>query len=207
MAPRLQWAIASMRRLTLLAIAIVLGLPPVSTDAVASCRRHDCSNDAVPNGSNAEPILGDERMVWDGPPEWAWRSCPPPEEFGPCAPPDELRCYEIATWPDLEIQARNCESTTWTGSQWSYFPPTPFFDPYRSGPFKFPRLGETLRFVVRACEGPTCGEWGPRAGDGSQDWVEFVGAEYVCVEMRDGERCERPCAFGGSTALPGLPDC
>lgn len=201
---------APLARRTLLALACLLSLAAFAPDALAldmSCRRHECSNDD-PSQGGGEAVVGDEGMAWTPLPGWLTRSCDNGRDE-PCVTAANERCYEIGRWPDGHVVRRLCERNTWSSmlQAWLHQPPRWWWQPY-DAPFQFlPRAGQTYKYVVRACLGQRCGDWGPKTEFGEQDWVEFVGVFDACVEVEDGERCERICAPGAPRFFPQLPLC
>jgi hypothetical protein len=63
------------------------------------------------------------------------------------------------------------------------------------------------QYVIRACVGATCSDWGPKTADGEQDYVEFVGVDYACFGSENGERCEKLCYPEAPKMYREIPDC
>ena len=186
-------------------LLILLGTTPVHP-----CVHHDCSNDVDQPGSqdDSSVVHGDERLVWSAFLPWADRSCRD-HWRAPCTTDANERCWEIASYPDFTTIKRLCETTRWSASarRWSYYPPPRSFLPYALGPEHFPRIGVSHRYVIRACAGATCSDWGPKTIDGEQDYVEFVGVDYACFGSENGERCEKVCYSGAPKMFREIPDC
>ena len=180
------------------------------TTSVLSCVHHDCSNDVDSSGyqDNNSVVLGDERLVWKPLVAWQQKTCEnDPQQ--PCTTGSNERCYEIASYPDLTTIKRLCEATFWspTADRWSYEPPLTSFAPFAAGPEHFPQMGVPYRYVIRACAGPFCSDWAPKASDGELDYVEFVGVDYACFGSENGERCEKTCYAGAPKRFQEIPDC
>jgi hypothetical protein len=172
-----------------------------------TCRRHDCSNDD-PSNASGESVLGDEEIAWRPLEGWLTRGCDNgPEES--CVSPADERCYEVALWPAQLVVRRLCEENVWVPAlnRWAHQPPRWWWQLYDTTFHYLPRAGETYRYVVRACVGVHCGDWGPKTQFGQQDWIEFVGQFEACLDEQNGIRCERICDEGAPRFFPQLPLC
>jgi hypothetical protein len=159
-------------------------------------------------GQDADPILGDERVSWRRLMEWVVKDCPAGSPR-PCVREETRRCYEVALYPDETIVHRLCEMDDPNASQtiWSYFPPPTSFSPYAADAANHPQYGVRYRYIVRACEGELCSDWGPKTPDGDQDYVEILGVDYACFGSEQGARCEKRCYAGAKKMFPEIPDC
>ena len=179
-------------------------------EALPVCTDHECSNDYVSNPQRryVDPVYGDELFRWDPISIWASRACSPDRDI-PCVTPGTLRCYELALFPELEIVVRRCESTAWGEGEgaWVYSAPPIEVSPYATGPATFPRDGTDYDYVVRACEGSHCGDWGPVAPDSSVASIQIEGGLYACFSSIDEKRCEETCHPGAPKRFSAIPDC
>jgi hypothetical protein len=195
------------RRLLLSALITACSLPVLQAATTQPCMEHECSNDFTRNRSQ-EAIYGDELLVWEPNPAWAWRECDPSPAV-PCVRKANLRCYELALYPELSIVARRCESATWVEEieGWVYLPPPTAATPYGTEPNLFPHYGAVYDYIVRACEGDSCGEWSQNTETSATISVEFIGGEYACFGSDSGKRCEAACYPGAPKRFPPIPDC
>ncbi len=178
--------------------------------STATCTSHECSNDfIVPGYKKAQnAFYGDELFEWDALAQWSTRSCPDDRGL-PCVTADNQRCYELALFPQLKVISRRCDGARWLPGRrmWGYSPPQPNASPYAVARENFPRYGSLHEYVVRVCEGPECGAWGPLGGDDRELPVELYGGLYACFGSLDGRRCESSCYPGAPKRFSQIPDC
>ena len=141
------------------------------------CMDHTCSNDYTRN-HRQEPVYGDELLVWEPNPGWASRECDPSRTV-PCVTKSTLRCYELVLYPELSVVVRRCENTEWNEEVegWVHRPPPAAAQPYATEAAFFPRYGAIYEYVVRACEGTSCGEWSEGSAASVPVSVEFIGGK------------------------------
>jgi len=190
-------------------LVLILGVIVTSAAPVRSeffCRRHDCSNDTL--DSAEESILGDELIRWTPLSEWTVSECGA-DSLVACVKEANRRCYEIGLYPEETVVERVCdlEVVDTRNTRFKYIPPRPRFSPYATDESAHPRIGVTYKYMVRSCEGALCSEWGPRAIDGSQDYIEVVGSDYACFGTENGARCEKECYPGAPKMFSAIPDC
>jgi hypothetical protein len=168
---------------------------------------HQCSNDFTRN-HRQDPVYGDELLVWLPNPAWVSRECDPSPTV-PCLTKANLRCYELALYPELSIVTRRCENTEWNEEVegWIYVPPPPAATPYGTEPALFPQYGAIYEYVVRACEGSSCGEWSQDPETSAALTVQIIGGQYACFGSDNGTRCEEACYPGAPKRFPPIPDC
>lgn len=194
-------------RILLLALAMTVvftSVTPVRGELF--CRRHDCSNDLLAVAE--EQVLGDELILWSALFEWTITECGTDGSVS-CVNESNRRCYEIGLYPEQTVVGRVCdmEVIDVKNARFKYYPPTNSFSPYATDGTSHPRIGLTYKYVVRSCEGTICSQWGPRAADGSQDYIEIVGADYACFGSENGARCEKECYAGAPKMFSAIPDC
>jgi hypothetical protein len=173
------------------------------------CTTHECSNDfSDPAASSTEELIyGDEALSWwtRG---WRSRTCTPDPSV-PCTTAANIRCIEVALYPELKTIRRVCEITKWSDTQegWIYSEPVNSVSPYAVNAEDFPRIGNIYGYVMRNCVGPTCGDWLPKTTSGEQDSVQFIGVEYACFGSNTAGRCEERCYPGAPKMFSEIPDC
>jgi hypothetical protein len=188
----------------LAAAVLLISVAPAQADLF--CRRHACSNDQL--DATNDPLLGDERVQWAPLSEWDTVKCEPAADPS-CGADSARRCYEIALYPGQTVVARNCDVKLidqLTG-ELILQPPVATFTPYATDSENHPCIGVGYHYIVRACVGTLCSDWGPNAVDGSQDFIEIIGADYACFGEENGARCEQECYPGAPKMYAEIPDC
>jgi len=139
------------------------------------CTRHVCSDDTVSGGEK----WGNELMRWTYP---LW-------DDDPCDDTEECngRCYEIAYKRqdgELTPVKRICGGISFReNGTIIYHDPAQYFNPYAVATEHFPRVGDYYDYYIRCCALDECGDY-------TEDYIEFKGGRFCCLE---NEGCESRC--------------